>query len=183
MDERYLWTLCNVWHVCWIMYWLFVDRLSRPVVVLDRLPGLYGLKYDSATACGLPLYLCSYKLVGSVTSTIRCIQNDFWAYGMSSTNHAPILHRHHHYLQTEGSEIPHDPRHLGVPSGASKTISVPMVRSTQTVHLSCLKISTIYKRTELTSASPPRSTVGCVQNDLWAYGMSTTNHAPILPRH
>ena len=26
------------------------------------------------------------------------------------------------------NEIPHDPRHLGVPSGASKTISEPMVR-------------------------------------------------------
>ena len=38
----------------------------RPIVVLDGLPGLYGLKYDSATAYGLPLYLCSYKLVGSV---------------------------------------------------------------------------------------------------------------------
>jgi len=34
-------------------------------VVLDGLLGLYGLKYDSATASGLPLYLCSYKLVGS----------------------------------------------------------------------------------------------------------------------
>ena len=38
---------------------------SRPFAVLDGLLGLYGLKYDSATACGLPLYLCSYKLVGS----------------------------------------------------------------------------------------------------------------------
>ena len=45
--------------------WLYVDRLSRRIVVLDGLPGLYGLKYDSATACGLPLYLRSYKLVGS----------------------------------------------------------------------------------------------------------------------
>ena len=47
--------------------WLYVDRLSRPVVVLDGLPGLYELKYDSAIACGLSLYLCFYKLVGSVT--------------------------------------------------------------------------------------------------------------------
>ena len=47
--------------------WLFVDRLSRPTVVLNGLPGLYGFKYDSATACGLPLYLYSYKLVGSAT--------------------------------------------------------------------------------------------------------------------
>ena len=33
---------------------------------------------------------------------------------------APILHRHLHYLQTERSEIPHDPCHLGVLLGASK---------------------------------------------------------------
>jgi hypothetical protein len=33
-------------------------------------------------------------------------------------------------------EIPHDPRQLGAPSGASKMISEPMVRSTQKVHLS-----------------------------------------------
>ena len=37
-------------------------------MVLDGLSGLYGLKYDSATACGLPLYLCSYKLVSSTTT-------------------------------------------------------------------------------------------------------------------
>jgi hypothetical protein len=40
-------------------------------VALDGLPGLYRLKYDSATACRLPLYLCSYKLVGSTTAGIR----------------------------------------------------------------------------------------------------------------
>ena len=36
------------------------------------------------------------------------------------------------------NEIPRDPRHLGVPSGASKTISELMVRLAQTVHLSTL---------------------------------------------
>ena len=40
-------------------------------MVLDGLPGLYGLKYDSVTACGLLLYLCSYKLDGSATSTLE----------------------------------------------------------------------------------------------------------------
>jgi hypothetical protein len=49
----------------------------------------------------------------------------------------------------ERSEIPHDPCHLGVPSGESKIISEPMVRSMQTVHLSHVKISTIYKQSEL----------------------------------
>ena len=48
-----------------------VNRLSRPVVVLDELSGLYGFKYDSATACGLPLYLYSYKLVSSATALIQ----------------------------------------------------------------------------------------------------------------
>ena len=48
-----------------------VNRLSRPIVVLDGLPGLYGFKYNSATACGLPLYLYSYKLVGSATMVAR----------------------------------------------------------------------------------------------------------------
>ena len=68
--------------------------------------------------------------------------------GTSSANHAPIFHRHKQCLQIERSEIPHDPRHLGVQSGALKMIFEPMVRSKQTVHLSYVKISTISKWTE-----------------------------------
>jgi hypothetical protein len=62
---------------------------------------------------------------------------------MFDTNYAPILHRHQQYLQTDQNEIPHDPRHLRVPSGASKMISKAVVRSAQIGHLSCIKISTI----------------------------------------
>ena len=51
--------------------WLYIGNESRPFVVLDGLLGLYELKYDSATACGLPLYLCSYKLHRSVIAGIR----------------------------------------------------------------------------------------------------------------
>jgi hypothetical protein len=46
------------------------------------------------------------------------------------------------------NEILYDPRHLGVPSGASKMISEVVLRSAQTVDPSCVKISTIYQRTE-----------------------------------
>jgi hypothetical protein len=46
------------------------------------------------------------------------------------------------------NKIPHDPRHQGEPSDASKTISEHMVRSSHTVQLSYVKISTIYKQTE-----------------------------------
>ena len=47
------------------------------------------------------------------------------------------------------NEIPHDPRHQGVPSDASKMIYEPIVCSVQTVHLSCIKISNISKWSEL----------------------------------
>jgi hypothetical protein len=67
---------------------------------------------------------------------------------MFSTNRAPILHQHQHYLQVDKNKISYDPRHLGVPSGASKTISEAMVRSAQNMHLSCVKISTIFERSE-----------------------------------
>jgi hypothetical protein len=71
------------------------------------------------------------------------------------------------------NEVPHDTRHLDVPSGASKMISEPMVCLVQTVQLSCVKICTISKwiETASTLALSPRSTIGCIQNDLWAYDM------------
>ena len=45
-------------------------------------------------------------------------------------------------------DIPLEPRHLGVPSGASKMISESMVHVAQTQHLSCTDTNTISKRTE-----------------------------------
>jgi hypothetical protein len=47
------------------------------------------------------------------------------------------------------NEILDDPRHLGVPSAASNIVFEAMVRLAQTVHLSCIKISTISKRIEM----------------------------------
>jgi hypothetical protein len=67
---------------------------------------------------------------------------------MFSTNSAPILRQDSHYLQTDRNEPPHEPRHLGVPSSASKTIPEPMVRMAQTVHLYCTDTNTISKWTE-----------------------------------
>jgi hypothetical protein len=46
------------------------------------------------------------------------------------------------------TDLPLEPRHLGVPSSASKMISVPMVCSVLTVHLSCTDTNTISKRTK-----------------------------------
>jgi hypothetical protein len=49
----------------------------------------------------------------------------------------------------ERSKILHDPRHLRVPSGASKMISKAVVCLTQTVHQSCFKISSVSKQAEV----------------------------------
>jgi hypothetical protein len=44
------------------------------------------------------------------------------------------------------NRAPPDPRHLEVPSGASKTIYEPVVCSTQTEHLSCTDVNTVSKQ-------------------------------------
>ena len=56
-----------------VQSWLYVGNESRPFEILDGLPGLYRLKYASVTICGLPLYLCSYKLDGFVTWIYLCV--------------------------------------------------------------------------------------------------------------
>ena len=84
----------------------------------------------------------------SPRSSIGCVETDFRAYGTFGANRSTIWHQREHCLQIDQNEIPHDPRHVGVPLGASKIISEPMVRSAQTAHLSCVKISTFSTRTE-----------------------------------
>jgi hypothetical protein len=68
---------------------------------------------------------------------------------MFGANRAPILHQHRHYLQTDQNDIPHDPRHNEVTSGASKMISEPMVRLAQIVHLYGTDTNNISKQTEM----------------------------------
>jgi hypothetical protein len=63
--------------------------------------------------------------------------------GTLDANCAPILHQNLYYHQTDRSEIPYDTRHLGFPSVASTLMFEHMVRSMQTMHLSCIKISTV----------------------------------------
>jgi len=68
-------------------------------MVLDGLSGLYGIKYDSATACGLRLYLCSYKLDGSATGLVlpRTDDDSEW---LTSPKHRGIFYE---YVVGEGA--------------------------------------------------------------------------------
>jgi hypothetical protein len=54
-----------------------------------------------------------------------------------------------HCIQMDRNELPFEPPQLGVPSGASKTISEAMVHLPQTVHLSCTETNTVSKRTKM----------------------------------
>jgi hypothetical protein len=73
---------------------------------------------------------------------IGCVQNDIWPYSTFGTSYAPIF-----ALtltpSTNGPKQDSNPRHLGVPSGLSKTISKLWYVSQKKVYLSCVKISTI----------------------------------------
>jgi hypothetical protein len=95
-------------------------------------------------------------------STIGCVQNDCGACGTFSGNRAPILRQDQYYLQINWINHPLEPHHLGVPSGASKTIFEHVVHLSQTVQLSCVKFGL---NRASTWASSPCSTIGCIQND------------------
>jgi hypothetical protein len=81
-------------------------------------------------------------------SSIECVQNDFWGCVTFGINHAPTLREDWPNLRMDWIMLALEPRHLGVPPGASKTISEPKVRLAQTVHLSCIDSNTISKRTD-----------------------------------
>jgi hypothetical protein len=117
-------------------------------------------------------------------STIACAQSDFHARGTFVVNRAPILHRDLNNFQTDRNELLLDPRHLGVQLGASNIISEPMVRLAQTTYISCVEINTSINGPKQVSTWPTqrRSTIGCAQNDFWAYATFGANLAPILCR-
>jgi hypothetical protein len=103
-------------------------------------------------------------------TSIFCVQNILCVYSPFGAKSTPILRQNQHYLQMRWNELPLEPRHLGVPSGASKMIFKPMVRSAQTVHLYCIDTNTVSKWTKmrLHMTHSPRSSIGCIQDDFWA---------------
>jgi hypothetical protein len=77
---------------------------------------------------------------------------------MFGANRATILHQVWHYLQSDWIGLLLEPWHLGVPSGVSKIISVPLIKKiiisvptvclAQTVHLSFTYTNTVFKWTK-----------------------------------
>jgi hypothetical protein len=115
-----------------------------------------------------------------VTGEVHWVQpKNFHARGTFGANRAPILHRDSHRLRADQSELPLDPRHLGLPLGAPKMISEPIACLAQMGYLSCVEISTISKETKRASIchTSPRSSIGSAQKDFRAYStFSATVH-------
>jgi hypothetical protein len=153
----------RLWYV-WCKLWIYL----APILKLSP----NGPKQDSTWPT-------------SPRSSIGCVHNDFLAYGTFGANHAPILNQDYHSIQMDRNELPFEPHHLGVPSGASKTISEAMVHLPQTVHLLALKLTMSPNGPKCASiwASSHRSTIQCIQNNFWAYGTFGANRAPILHRN
>jgi hypothetical protein len=99
-------------------------------------------------------------------SSIGYGQNDFLAHGIFRAYRASSC-QVWHPLQANQSDLPLDPRHLGVPLGAPKMNSEPIACSTRIVHLSCVEISISQKRLKWASIWPTSSwrSIECSQND------------------
>jgi hypothetical protein len=61
-------------------------------------------------------------------------------------------------------------------------ISEPMVCLSQTMHLSCTDTNSVskWKKWDSTRTTTPRSSIRCVQNNVWDYGTFDANRAPVL---
>jgi hypothetical protein len=137
--------------------------ISEPKVHSAQTVHLYCTNTNNVSKCNET----KFHMTHTPRSSIRCVKHDFRADGTFNTNRAPFLHQDYHNLQTDSNKHPLKPRHLGVSSGASETVSEPMVHSAQTMHLYCTDTNTISKRTEMRfhMTHSSRTSIWCVQDD------------------
>jgi hypothetical protein len=118
----------------------------------------------------------------SPRSTIRCVQNDFWGYGMFGKNRALIL-----TLSLNGPKWdftwPTSPRY-SIGCVQNDFWAYGKFSANPCTYLaSRLAPSPNGPKRASTWASSHRSTIWCIQNDFWAYGTFGANRAPILHRY
>jgi hypothetical protein len=117
------------------------ETIFEPMVRQKWFISLWYVWRKPCTYLAPALTLSPYRLkwastwASSSMSTIKCVQNGLWANGICWCKSCTYLTPTLTCLQTDQNELPLEPHHLGVTSVVSKTISKPMVRSAQTVHL------------------------------------------------
>jgi hypothetical protein len=137
--------------------------ISKPIVRLVHTVHLYCTNTNTVSKHTE----MRFHITHSPRSSIGWIPHDFRADGTFYRNRAPFLQCDYRYLQTNSNKLPLEARHLRVSSGASKTISDPMVRLAQTMHLYCTDTNTVSKWTKIRfhKTHSLRSSIGCVQDD------------------
>jgi hypothetical protein len=118
--------------------------ISEPIVRLAQIVLLYCTDTNTVSK----QTEMRFHMTHSPRSSIGCVQHDFRADGTFETNRTPFLRQDYHYRQTDSKKLPLEPCHLGVSSGASKTISEPMIHSVKTVHLYRTDTNNVSKRTK-----------------------------------
>jgi hypothetical protein len=108
-----------------------------------------------------------FLMTRSPRNTINCVQNEFRAFWYVWQKTCTNLVSKLALSKNDRKEHPLEPCHLGVPPGASKKISVPMVHLAQTMHLSCNDTNTVSKRTE--TRFQITHVIRCAQNDFRAF--------------
>jgi hypothetical protein len=121
----------------------------------------------------------------SPRSTIWCVRNNFWAYGMFST--VPYLSWTDTSTISKWTKMRFHTTHVTLEFyrvHPKRFLSLWYVRRKSCNYLaSSLALSPIKLNRASTWALTPRSTIGCVQNNLCAYSMFGANHALISHRH
>jgi hypothetical protein len=86
----------------------------------------------------------------SPRNSIGCVQNDFEPMICSTQSVHLSCVKISNISKKNRNELSYEPRHLVVPSSASKMISEPMMRLAQTMLLPCTDTNTVFKRKEVT---------------------------------
>jgi hypothetical protein len=120
--------------------------------------------------------------VSSLRSTTGYVQSNFWAYTTFSANHAPIFHNTNtvskrtetRFHRTDVTEEFHRVRPKQFPS------LWYFHRKPCTSLASGFTLSLNGSKRDSTLPTSPRSTIRCIQNNFWAYGIFSANRASIL---
>jgi hypothetical protein len=162
LNSDVYWITCEMVVTCDLLCWI-TTILACMLVGLKSL--VISLDYQSYMGSSariwsfrwLFLYLCSYNLDGSVTNTVSK-----WTKMWFHMTHVIFLY-------------------WVSPKQFSKLWYVQ--RKLCTYLMSRLALSPNGPKRASTWVSSPKSTIGCVQNDFWAYGTFGVNRVPILHRH
>jgi hypothetical protein len=121
-----------------------VQMISKPMVRLAQTVHLSCTDANTISKQTEPRFVMTHITL----EFHRVVQNDFRAYGTFGEKQCTYLASRLALSPNGWNELPLEPPRLGVPLGASKMISEPIVHLAQIVHLSCSDTNTVSEQTK-----------------------------------